>query len=74
MLENIINSKTTSNKFSSQIIGTPTILPASKIPLGNRSSEEQIRWVPLQSGRLREKSTSKIELINLLHKDFTFYS
>ena len=50
MLEKASNSQAkplSITKFSSQLIETPVFLPARKIPLGNRSCEEQIRWVPL---------------------------
>ena len=50
MLEKVSNSQAkplSITKFPSQLIETPVFLPASKIPLGNRLCEEQIRWVPL---------------------------
>ena len=49
MLEKVSNSQAkplSITKFPSQLIETPVFLPASKIPLGNRLCEEQIRWVP----------------------------
>ena len=51
MLEKVSNSQAkpiSITKFPSQLIETPVFLPASKIPLGNRLCEEQIRWVTLE--------------------------